>query len=111
METSNIFPLTAIGVSTLNSAGDMLDVRYHFIANKNKEFLNTINVENLGYESLKSMAEGSVDSREYVNSISKKLTLNDEQQLVIHSMEEDNAISNICDAYLKLYLLSLRLEY
>ena len=91
----NIFPLTAIGVSTLNSAGDMLDVRYHFIANKDKEFLNTINVENLGYENLKSMAEGSVDSREYVNSISKKLTLNDKQQLVIHSMEEDNAISNI----------------
>ena len=106
----NIFPLTAIGVSTLNSAGDMLDVRYHFIANKDKEFLNTINIENLGYESLKSMAEGSVDSREYVNSISKKLTLNDKQQLVIHSMEEDNAISNICDAYLKLYLLSLRVS-
>ena len=106
----NIFPLTAIGVSTLNSAGDMLDVRYHFIANKDKEFLNTINVENLGYENLKSMAEGSVDSREYVNSISKKLTLNDKQQLVIHSMEEDNAISNICDAYLKLYLLSLRVS-
>ena len=62
----NIFPLTAIGVSTLNSAGDMLDVRYHFIANKDKEFLNTINVENLGFENLKSMAEGSIDSREYV---------------------------------------------
>ena len=94
----------------MNSEGDMLDVRYHFIANKDKEFLNTINVENLGYENLKSMAEGSVDSREYVNSISKKLTLNDKQQLVIHSMEEDNAISNICDAYLKLYLLSLRVS-
>ena len=106
----NIFPLAAIGVTTLNSSGDMLDVRYHFIANKDKEFLNTINIENLGHESLKGMAEGSLDSKEYLNSISKKLTLNDNQQLVIHSMEEDNAISDICDAYLKLYLLSLRVS-
>ena len=106
----NIFPLVAIGVTTLNSAGDMLDVRYHFIANKDKEFLNTINIENLGYESLKGMAERSLDSKEYLNSISKILTLNDNQQLVIHSMEEDNTISDICDAYLKLYLLSLRVS-
>ena len=41
----NIFPLIGLGVSTQNSSGNSLDVRYHLILNKNEEFLNTLDIE------------------------------------------------------------------
>ena len=43
----NIFPLIGLGVSTQNSSGNSLDVRYHLILNKNEEFLNTSDIEML----------------------------------------------------------------
>ena len=42
----NIFPLVAVGVSTLNSSNDLLDVRYHLILNEDQELLNTLNIDN-----------------------------------------------------------------
>ena len=54
----NIFPLVAVGVSTLNTSDDLLDVRYHLILNEDQELLNTLNIDNPGFDTLYSMATG-----------------------------------------------------
>ena len=46
----NIFPLVAVGVSTLNTSDDLLDVRYHLILNEDQELLNTLNIDNPGFD-------------------------------------------------------------
>ena len=65
----NIFPLVAVGVSTLNSSNDLLDVRYHLILNEDQELLNTLNIDNPGFNSLYSMASGE-ENNEFFESIS-----------------------------------------
>ena len=106
----NTFPLIGIGVSKLNSLGTRLDVRYHLILNKNEEFLNTLGLEHPGYEIIDGFVNQTHDSKEFEKAMEQKLCLKESHQLIIHKIEEDGSISDICDAYLKLYLLSLRVS-
>ena len=106
----NTFPLIGIGVSKLNSLGTRLDVRYHLILNKNEEFLNTLGFEHPGYENIDGFINHTHDSEEFEKAMEEKLCLKESHQLIIHKIEEDGSISDICDAYLKLYLLSLRVS-
>ena len=105
----NIFPLVAVGVSTLNTSDDLLDVRYHLILNEDQELLNTLNIDNPGFDTLYSMATGE-EKNEVFKSISNSLSVTNRQKLVFHKIDEDLPVSNICDAYLKLYLLSLKVS-
>ena len=106
----NIFPIIAIGVATHNSNNEMIDVRYQLILNKDQELFNGLNLKNPGFEELKSMIQGSQDSKEFEGSLNKILSIRDNQKIVMECMEEDIEVSNICDAYIKLYLLSLRIS-
>ena len=105
----NIFPLVAVGVSTLNTSDDLLDVRYHLILNEDHELLNTLNIDNPGFDTLYSMATGE-EKNEVFKSISNSLSVTKRQKLVFHKIDKDLPVSNICDAYLKLYLLSLKVS-
>ena len=105
----NIFPLVAVGVSTLNTSDDLLDVRYHLILNEDQELLNTLNIDNPGFDTLYSMATGE-EKNEVFKSISNSLSVTNRQKLVFHKIDTDLPVSNICDAYLKLYLLSLKVS-
>ena len=106
----NIFPIIAIGVATHNSNNEMIDVRYQLILNKDQELFNGLNLKIPGFEELKSMIQGSQDSNEFEGSLNKILSIRDNQKIVMECMEEDIEVSNICDAYIKLYLLSLRIS-
>ena len=106
----NIFPIIAIGVATHNSNNEMIDVRYQLILNKDQELFNGLNLKNPGFEELKSMIQGSQDSKEFEGSLNKIFSIGDNQKIVMECMEEDIEVSNICDAYIKLYLLSLRIS-
>ncbi len=103
----NIFPLIGLGVSTQNSSGNSLDVRYHLILNKNEEFLNTLDIEHPGYDAIDGLLNQTKNSEELKEILQPILSLGERQKLVIHKIEDDGAVSNIYDAYLKLYLLSL----
>ena len=103
----NTFPLIGIGVSKLNSLGVKLDVRYHLILSQNEEFLNTLGLEHPGYEVIDGFINQSHDSKDFEKEMEQKLCIKENHQLIIHKIEEDGPISDICDAYLKLYLLSL----
>ena len=103
----NIFPLIGLGVSTQNSSGNSLDVRYHLILNKNEEFLNTLDIEHPGYDAIDGLLNKTQHSEELKEILEPTLPLGERQKLVIHKIDDDSAVSDICDAYLKLYLLSL----
>ena len=103
----NIFPLIGLGVSTQNSSGNSLDVRYHLILNKKEEFLNTLDIEHPGYDAIDGLLNETQNSEELKEILKPTLPLGERQKLVIHKIEDDSAVSDICDAYLKLYLLSL----
>ena len=103
----NTFPLIGIGVSKLNSLGVKLDVRYHLILSQNEEFLNTLGLEHPGYEVIDGFINQSHDSKDFKKAMEQKLCIKENHQLIIHKIMEDGPISDICDAYLKLYLLSL----
>ena len=103
----NTFPLIGIGVSKLNSLGVKLDVRYHLILSQNEEFLNTLGLEHPGYEVIDGFINQSHDSKDFEKAMEQKLCIKENHQLIIHKIMEDGPISDICDAYLKLYLLSL----
>ena len=70
----NIFPLVAVGVSTLNTSDDLLDVRYHLILNEDQELLNTLNIDISGFDTLFSMATGE-EKNEVFMSISNILSI------------------------------------
>jgi 2,3,4,5-tetrahydropyridine-2-carboxylate N-succinyltransferase len=106
----NIFPLIAIGVATQNSNNEMIDVRYQVILSKDQELFNSLNLKIPGFEELKNMIQGSHGSKEFENSLNKILSIGDNQKIVMECMEEDLEVSNICEAYIKLYLLSLRIS-
>ena len=100
----NIFPLIGLGVSTQNSSGNSLDVRYHLILNKNEEFLNTLDIEHPGYDAIDGLLNETQNSEELKEILKPTLPLGERQKLVIHKIENDSDVSNIYDAYLKLYL-------
>ena len=52
----NIFPLIAIGSGSINQNGDLLDVRYHLIVNKeNQELHNKLEFNYGSYNNLESL--------------------------------------------------------
>ena len=104
----NTYPLIAIGVTSLNSKKQQLDVRYLLIVNKDSQILNPLNLDHPGYDELQTLVENEKDIEGYKNALKSSLDLRENQEVVLHQMKEDRSISCINDAYLKLFLLSLR---
>ena len=104
----NTYPLIAIGVTSLNSKKQQLDVRYLLIVNKDSQILNAINLDHPGYDELQTLVKNEKGIEGYKNSLKSSLDLKENQEIVLHQMKEDRPISCINDAYLKLFLLSLR---
>ena len=104
----NTYPLIAIGVTSLNSKKQQLDVRYLLIVNKDSQILNSLNLDHPGYDELQTLVENEKDIEGYKNALKSSLDLKENQEVVLHQMKEDRSISCINDAYLKLFLLSLR---
>lgn len=104
----NTYPLIAIGVTSLNSKKQQLDVRYLLIVNKDSQILNALNIDHPGYDELQTLVENEKDIEGYKNALKSSLDLKENQEVVLHQMKEDRSISCINDAYLKLFLLSLR---
>ena len=104
----NTYPLIAIGVTSLNSKKQQLDVRYLLIVNKDSQIFNPLNLDHPGYDELQTLVEDEKDIEGYKNALKNSLDLKENQEVVLHQMKEDRSISCINDAYLKLFLLSLR---
>ncbi len=104
----NTYPLIAIGVTSLNSKKQQLDVRYLLIVNKDSQILNPLNLDHPGYHELQTLIENEKDIEGYKNVLKSSLDLKENQEVILHQMKEDRSISCINDAYLKLFLLSLR---
>ena len=104
----NKFPLIGIGISTLNSKKEQLDVRYHVILSKDHEILNTHKIKLPKFEKLEDIINRTDDDQLEVE-LSKVLSVKEGQKLVIYKIVKDDNVSDISEAYLKLYLLSLRI--
>ena len=106
----NIFPLIAVGSGSMNNKGDLLDVRYQVIVTqKNEELHNPLGFAYENYSDLEAMLKDSPEGHSLIDNFKKELSINKNKRLVIHQINKDEAVKNICDAYLKLYLLSLRI--
>ena len=106
----NIFPLIAVGSGSMNNKGDLLDVRYQVIVTqKNEELHNPLGCAYENYSDLEAMLKDSPEGHSLIDNFKKELSINKNKRLVIHQINKDEAVKNICDAYLKLYLLSLRI--
>ena len=103
-----IFPLLAIGVSTESTSGRPMDVRYNLILNNEKIILDNLGFKDSDQVQLDEINIHSEHQETLTGILSDKLTLQDNQKIVIQNLEKDIPISSIYDAYLKLYLLSLR---
>ena len=107
----NIFPLIAIGSGSINQNGDLLDVRYHLIVNKeNQELHNKLEFNYGSYNNLESLLSNSAESQSQKEALRKELSLKANKKLIIHQISNDEAIRDIRDSYLKLHLLSLRIS-
>ena len=84
----NKFPLIASGVASTSLNGEILAIRYTKIVCKSE------NADE--YKSL--------ESEKQIPSIIK-----DRERFIFHKLNQDTAIKNVKDAYLKLHLLSLKL--
>jgi 2,3,4,5-tetrahydropyridine-2-carboxylate N-succinyltransferase len=106
----NIFPLIAVGSGSMNNKGDLLDVRYQVIVTqKNEELHNPLGFAYENYSDLEAMLKDSPEGNSLKENFEKELSINKNKRLVIHQINKDESVKNICDAYLKLYLLSLRI--
>ena len=106
----NIFPLIAIGSGSMNNKGDLLDVRYQVIVTqKNEELHNPLGFAYENYSDLEAMLKDSPEGHSLKENFEKELSINKNKRLVFHQINKDESVKNICDAYLKLYLLSLRI--
>lgn len=106
----NIFPLIALGSGSMNNNGDLLDVRYQVIVTqKNEELHNPLGFAYENYSDLEAMLKDSPEGHSLKENFEKELSINKNKRLVIHQINKDESVKNICDAYLKLYLLSLRI--
>ena len=103
-----IFPLLAIGVSTESTSGRPMDVRYNLILNNEKIILDNLGFKDSDQVQLDEINIHSEHQETLTGILSDKLNLQDNQKIVIQNLEKDIPISSIYDAYLKLYLLSLR---
>ena len=69
---------------------------------------DSLNLDHPGYDELQTLVENEKDIEGYKNALKSSLDLKENQEVVLHQMKEDRSISCINDAYLKLFLLSLR---
>lgn len=113
----NIFPLIAIGTSNTNLHGDILDVRYEQILTmQGKNLILTKPPYDYTYESLDKLRNSSKESNFELppDTIHEDLSYdkwkekNPRKIIHIHKLEKDEPIKSTKDAYLKLYLLSLK---
>jgi len=84
----NVFPLIATGVASTSLNGEILAIRYTKIVCKSE------NADE--YKSLESV--------KHIPSLIK-----DRERFIFHKLNQDTAIENVKDAYLKLHLLSMKL--
>ena len=84
----NVFPLIATGVASTSLNGEILAIRYTKIVCKSEN-----------EDEYKSL-----ESEKHVPS-----TIKDRERFIFHKLNQDTAIKNVKDAYLKLHLLSLKL--
>ena len=84
----NKFPLIASGVASTSLNGEILAIRYTKIVCKSEN-----------EDEYKSL-----ESEKHVPS-----TIKDRERFIFHKLNQDTAIKNVKDAYLKLHLLSLKL--
>ena len=124
----NIFPLIAIGTSTTNLKGEILDVRYQLIRSKSGLTFylthpSSLYDENSSYEmllelhdTLKDLDDNQIEERmSNLDAVQGKINHNRESthperiKFVIHKIEKDDPINDVKDAYLKLHLISQRL--
>ena len=84
----NVFPLIATGVASTSLNGEILAIRYTKIVCKSE------NADE--YKSLESV--------KHIPSLIK-----DRERFIVHKLNQDTAIENVKDAYLKLHLLSMKL--
>ena len=61
------------------------------------------------YSDLEAMLKDSPEGHSLKENFEKELSINKNKRLVFHQINKDESVKNICDAYLKLYLLSLRI--
>ena len=125
----NIFPVIAVGTSTISSSGEMLDVRYDLIQFKDEQkvepptdvghlsyfhFDDTFELyqdcKNFSEDEMKDWYWKNIDDGCAVDHIppDKPENYMDGRVCIIHLLEKDEPVISIEDAYLKLYLLSLR---
>ena len=74
----NTYPLIAIGVTSLNSKKQQLDVRYLLIVNKDSQILNPLNLDHPGYDELQTLVENEKDIEGYKNALKSSLDLKGE---------------------------------
>ena len=124
----NIFPLIAIGTSTTNLKGEILDVRYQLIRSKSGLTSCSTNPSPLYdkdssyemllelYDTLKDLDDSQIEEHiRNQETTQEKINLNEGSthseriKFVIHKIEKDDAVNDVKDAYLKLHLISQRL--
>ena len=124
----NIFPLIALGTSTTNLKGEILDVRYQLIRSKSGLTSYSPNSysfyhEDSSYEmllelyhKLKDLDDSQVKEHLRNQAANEGVTILEEEQnhperikFVIHKIDKDGPINDVKDAYLKLHLISQRL--
>ena len=71
----NIFPLIGIGISTLNSKREKLDVRYHVILTKDHEILNTQKIKLPEFKKLEDIVNETDEDDQLKEELSKLLSL------------------------------------
>ena len=125
----NIFPVIAVGTSTISRSGEMLDIRYDLIQFKDEPkvepptdvgHLSYFHFDNTfkHYQACKNFSEDEMKDWywRYIDDGSvidhrppdKPENYMDGRVCVIHLLEKDEPVRSIEDAYLKLYLLSLK---
>jgi len=124
----NIFPLIAIGTSTTNLKGGILDVRYQLIRSKSGLTSYSTNPSSLYdedssyetllelYDTLKDLDDSQIEEHiRNQETAEGKINLDEEStyperiKFVIHKVDKDDPINDVKDAYLKLHLISQRL--
>ena len=117
----NIFPLIAIGTSTTNLKGEILDVRYQLIRSKSGLTSDSTNPSSLYdedssyetllelYDTLKDMDDSQIEEHiRNQETAEGKINLDEEStcpervKFVIHKVDKDDPINDVKDAYLKL---------
>ena len=128
----NIFPLIAVGSCTTNLNGEILEVRYEQIRLKNDKTIRLpeglsnpppLYDESSSYDELEELHDKFKDLNdseieEFIKewmtaggkfSLNKESIYPERKKFLIHKIDNDEAINDVKDAYLKLHLLSQKI--